>query len=171
VVVIKRTQQIFLPHKATYYRDKKSVRNGLQNDQTERPAGPELKKFWEKRFYLFSKFDKGIKIDDESWYSITPEPLAKHIAQRVIDMNAGNEGNLSVLDAFCGVGGNLIQFARKCGFCVGSDMDPLKAQYCKHNAELYNLASPEQFQVVHSDFLKLSNNMKIPHFTFPEGKN
>lgn len=106
-----------------------------------------MKKFWNKRFYLFSKFDKGIKIDDESWYSITPEPLAKHIAQRVIDVNANSvaEGSLSILDAFCGVGGNLIQFARKCGFCVGSDMDPLKVQYSKHNAELYNLKTPDQF--------------------------
>jgi trimethylguanosine synthase len=44
------------------------------------PADPELARFWKKRYYLFSKFDRGIKIDDESWYSVTPEPMAKHIA-------------------------------------------------------------------------------------------
>ena len=66
------------------------------------------------------------RIDDESWYSITPEPMAKHIANRV-EHTCGNgdpQGSCNVLDAFCGVGGNLIQFARRCGFCVGSDMDP-----------------------------------------------
>ena len=61
--------------------------------------------------------------------------MAKHIANRVEDMcgnveersynNRGElQGSCNVLDGFCGVGGNLISFARKCGFCVGSDMDP-----------------------------------------------
>lgn len=35
-------------------------------------------------------------------------------------------GTSNVLDAFCGVGGNALQFAKKCGFCVASDMDPQK---------------------------------------------
>jgi len=67
---------------------------------------PELTRFWKKRYYLFSKFDRGIKIDDESWYSVTPEPMAKHIAQRVVDRFG--TGTANVLDAFCGVGGNAI---------------------------------------------------------------
>ena len=70
------------------------------------PKDPELSKFWKKRYFLFSKFDRGIKIDDESWYSITPEPMAKHIAQRVSE-KFGN-GTSNVLDAFCGVGGNAL---------------------------------------------------------------
>lgn len=52
------------------------------------PKDPSIKKFWDKRYYLFSKFDRGIKIDDESWYSVTPEPLAKHIASKVVEMLA-----------------------------------------------------------------------------------
>ena len=68
-----------------------------------------MKKYWENRYFLFSKFDQGIKVDDESWYSATPEPLAKHLAQRVTTMLGGGvEGTTNVLDAFCGVGGNLI---------------------------------------------------------------
>lgn len=67
---------------------------------------------------MFSKYDRGIKIDDESWYSITPEPIAKHVASRVVDIYG--EGNANAIDGFCGVGGNLIQLARKCGFCVGN---------------------------------------------------
>ena len=78
-----------------------------------------MQKYWKKRYYLFSKFDKGIKIDSESWYSCTPEPMAKHIAQRAVD----RFGKPNVLDCFSGIGGNAIQFARKCGFCVASDID------------------------------------------------
>ena len=47
------------------------------------PSDPDLKRFWDKRYYLFSKFDRGIRLDDESWYSIPPEPMAKHNANRV----------------------------------------------------------------------------------------
>jgi trimethylguanosine synthase len=60
----------------------------LTNEEAEVPKDPSIKKFWDKRYYLFSKFDRGIKIDDESWYSVTPEPLAKHIASKVVEMLA-----------------------------------------------------------------------------------
>ena len=50
-------------------------------------------------------------------------------------------------------------------------MDPLKAQYCLHNAKLYNLETPSQYQVVHSDFLKLNDNFEQPHFTFPDERH
>jgi tRNA/tmRNA/rRNA uracil-C5-methylase (TrmA/RlmC/RlmD family) len=106
VVVVKRTSQVFEPHKEDFYRDKGSKRNDFQNGQTMMPTDPELARFWKKRYYLFSKFDRGIKIDDESWYSVTPEPMAKHIAQRVVDRFGA--GTANVLDAFCGVGGNAI---------------------------------------------------------------
>jgi hypothetical protein len=33
-------------------------------------------KFWLQRYYYFSKFDKGIMMDNESWYSVTPEEIA-----------------------------------------------------------------------------------------------
>ena len=42
----------------------------------------------------------------ESWYSVTPEKIAEHIAERCqCD---------TIVDAFCGVGGNTIQFALRC---------------------------------------------------------
>ena len=70
------------------------------------PTDKDLMKFWKHRYYLFSKFDRGIKIDDESWYSITPENVGKHVANRVSDIYG--ENNANVIDGFCGVGGNLI---------------------------------------------------------------
>ncbi|OAD62879.1 Trimethylguanosine synthase [Eufriesea mexicana] len=65
-----------------------------------------LMKYWLKRYHLFSKFDEGIKMDRESWFSVTPEKIAKHIAERCrCD---------TIIDAFCGAGGNAIQFAFTC---------------------------------------------------------
>jgi hypothetical protein len=44
--------------------------------------------------------------------------VAKHVASRVAEVFG--EGNANVMDGFCGVGGNIIQFARKCAFAVGN---------------------------------------------------
>ncbi|KAL3243821.1 hypothetical protein MRX96_019640, partial [Rhipicephalus microplus] len=58
---------------------------------------PELTKYWFQRYRLFSRFDEGIKMDEESWFSVTPENIAKHIANRCkADV---------VIDGFCGAGG------------------------------------------------------------------
>ena len=42
-----------------------------------------LQTFFDRRHTLFSKYDDGILLDDESWYSVTPEPLAQYIAKKV----------------------------------------------------------------------------------------
>ncbi len=59
-------------------------------------------KFWNQRYYYFSRFDEGIMMDYESWYSVTPEELAIYTA-KICGPNA------VVVDAFCGPGGNVIQ--------------------------------------------------------------
>ena len=41
-----------------------------------------LQKYWHQRYRLFSHFDAGIHLDEESWYSVTPEPIALHHAER-----------------------------------------------------------------------------------------
>ncbi|CAL4059739.1 unnamed protein product, partial [Meganyctiphanes norvegica] len=66
----------------------------------------ELQKYWAQRYRLFLKFDQGIQMDEESWYSVTPEMIAAHHAYRCsCDV---------VVDAFCGSGGNAIQLAYTC---------------------------------------------------------
>ena len=65
---------------------------------------PSIRKYWCQRHLLFSRFDDGIKMDEEGWYSVTPEPLAEHHAVRC--------GSGSIVDFFTGVGGNAIQFAQ-----------------------------------------------------------
>lgn len=61
---------------------------------------------WNQRHRLFSLFDYGVQLDRQSWYSVTPERIAQQIAERCrCDV---------VVDAFCGAGGNAIQFAMTC---------------------------------------------------------
>lgn len=48
----------------------------------------------------------GCLLDEEGWYSITPEAIANHIAERC--------RSDTIIDAFCGVGGNAIAFAKTC---------------------------------------------------------
>jgi len=42
----------------------------------------------------------------ESWYSVTPELISAYIAERC--------SCYVLVDAFCGAGGNAIQFAKTC---------------------------------------------------------
>ena len=50
--------------------------NPFSNDEVDN-------KYWAQRKRLFSKFDEGIQLDKESWYSVTPEAIANHIARRM----------------------------------------------------------------------------------------
>ncbi|XP_017217663.1 uncharacterized protein LOC108195209 isoform X2 [Daucus carota subsp. sativus] len=62
-----------------------------------------VRKYWVQRYNLFSRFDEGIELDEEGWYSVTPESIAVRHAKRVEDG--------LVVDCFTGCGGNAIQFA------------------------------------------------------------
>ncbi|KAL7481946.1 hypothetical protein ACHAW6_007629 [Cyclotella cf. meneghiniana] len=39
-------------------------------------------KYWAQRRRLFKRFDEGIQLDAEGWYSVTPEVVADHVAER-----------------------------------------------------------------------------------------
>ena len=43
---------------------------------------PHISKYWAQRYRLFSRYDDGVCLDPESWYSVTPEKIAQHIADR-----------------------------------------------------------------------------------------
>jgi hypothetical protein len=42
-------------------------------------------KYWAQRRRLFSRFDEGIELDRDGWFSVTPEAIAHHIAKRVVE--------------------------------------------------------------------------------------
>ncbi|GFP92726.1 trimethylguanosine synthase [Phtheirospermum japonicum] len=92
---------------------------------------PSICKYWCQRYLLFSRFDYGIQMDEEGWFSVTPEPLAKHHAVRC--------GNGTIVDFFTGVGGNAIQFAQRSKHVIAIDIDPNKINYARHNAAIYEV--------------------------------
>ena len=82
------------------------------------------RKYWKKRYKLFSKYDDGIIIESkESWYSVTPEKIAIDIAKQVLK-NCNYDENTIILDGFCGVGGNTIQFAKLFKKVIAIDIIP-----------------------------------------------
>jgi len=109
-----------------------------------------LAKYWMQRYRLFSRFDEGVKMDEESWYSVTPEKIAVHHARRC-------RCN-TILDAFCGVGGNAIQFASTCTRVIAIDIDSKKIEMARHNAEVYGVADKIEFIV--GDFFKVASTVK-----------
>uniref|UniRef100_A0A8I3W312 Trimethylguanosine synthase n=1 Tax=Callithrix jacchus TaxID=9483 RepID=A0A8I3W312_CALJA len=125
--------------------------NGLP---PEIAAVPELAKYWAQRYRLFSRFDDGIKLDREGWFSVTPEKIAEHIAGRVSHSFKCDV----VVDAFCGVGGNTIQFALTGMRVIAVDIDPVKIALARNNAEVYGIADKIEF--ICGDFLLLAPCLK-----------
>ncbi|XP_026325186.1 trimethylguanosine synthase [Hyposmocoma kahamanoa] len=112
----------------------------------ELAGDPKMRKYWRRRHSLFHRFDEGIKLDKESWFSVTPENVAWHIANKC--------GFDVVLDAFCGAGGNTIQFAKTCKKVIAVDIDPVKIEMAQHNAQVYGVADRIEFIV--GDFFELA---------------
>ncbi|KAE9588415.1 putative noranthrone synthase [Lupinus albus] len=108
----------------------------------EYPAA--IEKYWQQRYILFSKFDVGVKMDEEGWFSVTPEVIAQYQAERCA---CG-----TIIDCFTGVGGNSIQFAQWCTNVIAIDIDPLKIDYAKHNAAIYRMENRIEF-IVGDSFL------------------
>ncbi|XP_073134532.1 uncharacterized protein [Henckelia pumila] len=113
-------------------------------------AAPSISKYWWQRYILFSRFDDGIKMDEEGWFSVTPEPLAKHHAIRC--------GSGSIIDFFTGVGGNAIQFAQRSKHVIAIDIDPNKIEYAMHNASLYGVEDKIDF--IRGDSFSLAPKLK-----------
>ena len=115
-----------------------------------------LTKYWAQRYRLFSLFDKGIQMDEESWWSVTPEKIGEHIAERCrCDV---------IVDAFCGVGSNGIQFAKTCERVIAIDIDPIKIKFAKINAKIYNVSDRIEFIV--GDFFQIIPTLKAVDVVF-----
>ena len=67
--------------------------------------------------------------------------------------------NCSVIDGFCGSGGNVIQFSKYCSEVFAIDIDPKKLEICKNNCRIYNCKDNIHF--IEYDFLKIQNYPKL----------
>nr|XP_044998796.1 trimethylguanosine synthase isoform X2 [Jaculus jaculus] len=133
---------------------KKNKNKKINGLPPEIACDPELAKYWAQRYRLFSRFDDGIKLDREGWFSVTPEKIAEHIAGRVAQAFTCD----IVVDAFCGVGGNTIQFALTGKRVIAIDIDPDKIDLARNNAEVYGIADNIEF--ICGDFLLLAPCLK-----------
>jgi trimethylguanosine synthase len=93
-------------------------------------------KYWLQRYSLFSLFDKGIMLDEEGWYSATPEVIAWHHAVNII--RAHGPGCI-VVDAFGGVGGNAIQLALAGCHVIVVELSRPRAEIIKNNIYVYGV--------------------------------
>lgn len=58
-------------------------------------------KYYDQRYRLFSRYDQGILLDEESWYSVTPEIIAQDIARKCHRSFLFNNSSIGViLDCF-----------------------------------------------------------------------
>ncbi|KAM3605361.1 uncharacterized protein V6R79_024457 [Siganus canaliculatus] len=134
---------------------KKRRRGRKQPIPAEMAAEPELAKYWAQRYRLFSRFDEGIRLDREGWFSVTPERIAEHIAIKVQQSFPDSE---LVIDAFCGVGGNAIQFAVTGKRVLAIDIDPVRLDLARHNAAVYGVA--DRIDFVQGNFLHLAPRLR-----------
>lgn len=116
-----------------------------------------LYKYYSQRYNLFSRYDDGIQLDDESWYSVTPENIAIHIAEKV---KSAMGSKLLIVDGFCGVGGNLIQFAISSPDIrvIGCDISQDKIDMARNNAKIYGVA--HQCDFILGDFMEVMKTLR-----------
>ncbi|XP_053606763.1 trimethylguanosine synthase [Plodia interpunctella] len=138
-----------VPVPVEWKRRRRNKRHARAAEVSEMPDelkdDPKMYKYWKKRHSLFYRFDEGIKLDRESWFSVTPENVASHIAEKCsYDV---------VLDAFCGAGGNTIQFARTCKKVIAMDIDPVKIEMARHNARVYGV---DNIEFIVGDYFRLA---------------
>uniref|UniRef100_A0A8R1I0W7 Trimethylguanosine synthase n=2 Tax=Caenorhabditis japonica TaxID=281687 RepID=A0A8R1I0W7_CAEJA len=122
---------------------------------------PEIRKYYHQRYRLFSKLDEGIIMDREGWFSVTPEAIAEHIADRVVRHNIS-----VVVDAFTGVGGNAIQFALKEAHVIAIDMDPVRLKCARQNAIVYGVEDYIHF--ICADFFSVAATWQANPKTAPK---
>ncbi|EEP76175.1 conserved hypothetical protein [Uncinocarpus reesii 1704] len=99
----------------------------------------DIQKYWAQRYNIFSKYDDGVWLTDDAWFGVTPEPVATKIADHVAA--ARSLKKCIMIDAFAGVGGNAIAFARsnKWKRVYAIEKDPAVLQCAKHNAKIYGV--------------------------------
>ena len=99
--------------------------------QKENPFGEQYQKYWDRRYSKFSKFDDGIQTDLEGLFSVGPEEIA--------DSNARKTNARTVVDGFCGIGGNTIGFAKYADHVYAIELDRGRIEMAKNNLKVYGL--------------------------------
>jgi trimethylguanosine synthase len=89
------------------------------------PLGERYQRYWDK----LSLPERRMKIDVEGLYSMDLQEVALQLAQKI-------EAD-RIVDAFCGIGGATIAFARTGKFVKAIEIDPGRLEMARHNALLF----------------------------------
>ncbi|KAH9389351.1 Trimethylguanosine synthase [Tyrophagus putrescentiae] len=119
--------------------------------------------YFKQRFLLFSRFNEGIRFDRESWYSVTPEPIARHIAERIERaLISHSQTSSSVGTVSAAPAATIIQFALmpSTALVYAVDIDPRKIELARHNASIYGCLHKIQFIV--ADFFEVIQGDRLP---------
>uniref|UniRef100_A0A915DHJ0 Trimethylguanosine synthase n=1 Tax=Ditylenchus dipsaci TaxID=166011 RepID=A0A915DHJ0_9BILA len=140
----------------------KNANKLMKNDQ-------QIMKYWFQRYRLFSKLNDGVLMDREGWFSVTPERIAEHIADRM-----ARENGSIILDAFTGISTsfstpfilhylyyfgcwcNAIQFALRGAHVYAIDIDPVRLRCAARNAEIYGVS--KQITFICGDFFNIAKS-------------
>ena len=133
------------------------------------PYSPVLERYFHQRRSLFSRYDRGVWLDAEGWYSATPEAVAIATSDLLMGGRSGGVPGAETprrppslfVDGFVGVGGNAIQQALRdpAGVVLAVDVDPAKVAMARHNAAVYGLP-PGRIQFVVGDFSALAPRLR-----------
>ncbi|KAI0078728.1 S-adenosyl-L-methionine-dependent methyltransferase [Panus rudis PR-1116 ss-1] len=128
---------------------------GLVPYYTDASQVPEkLRKYFYQRERYFSLYSQGCLLDEEGWFSVTPELIADQIAERCrCDV---------ILDAFCGVGGNAIAFAKTCERVIALDTSPVRLALARHNAVIYGVE--DRIEFILADYISFARSyLSLPN--------
>ncbi|KAF2752247.1 S-adenosyl-L-methionine-dependent methyltransferase [Sporormia fimetaria CBS 119925] len=98
-----------------------------------------LRKYWYQRYLVWDRYDEGVWMTEHAWFGVTPESIANTIAVHLSE--AVSEEKDVIIDAFAGVGGNAIAFAREGRWkqIFAIEKDPATMKCAKHNAKIYGV--------------------------------
>ena len=151
LLLVKKTNINFNTPEILFSKGKKNPDNFPENEK--------FNQYYVQRYYFFSLFDEGIQMDTESWYSVTPEEISEYISSIIPDSS-----DSTILDAFCGCGGNAIFFSKKFKKVIANDLFIEKINMTKNNTRIYNCPNNIEYHSV--DFLKLNLNEEKIDYIF-----
>lgn len=114
-------------------------------------------RYWLQRYALFSRFDEGILMDEEGWFSATPELIARYHAERAREAAVPGRPS-AALDAFAGVGGNTVQLAGVFSRVSAIELSPERMEILKNNARVYGAEANTTF--VLGDFFEAAPRIR-----------
>ncbi|KAK4177442.1 RNA cap guanine-N2 methyltransferase-domain-containing protein [Triangularia setosa] len=119
-----------------------------------------LQKYFHQRYSIFKFYDYDIRLTNDAWFGVTPEPLASRLANDLPSHLYSTPRRTTIIDLFGGAGGNTIAFAlsEKWEHVISIERDASTLACAQHNAEVYGVS--EYITFIHGDCLDFLDRLK-----------